>query len=409
MVLRQETDSAQSDRDWKHVSAELGLLLERPVEEQKRAGYFDTLTEILHQPETWLVTAATMSRLSSELEPLLRTATAVILTGSGSSEFAGECVRLPLQRALNVPVQTIGSGSVLTHGSVVLPNEPSALMISFARSGDSPESVAAVSLALSIKPNVRHLVITCNRNGRLISSFAESESVSTVVLDDRTNDRSLVMTSSFTNMVLACLSFSRPADDFLSLTNTISVTGSDLLQQAFQRLPAFARRKFDRGFYLASPPLVGATRESALKMTEMTSGRVMTTCETYLGLRHGPMSAVHPDSLVVCFLSADASVRAYELDLIRELNEKKLGMCKLLVGSDVPLDIAGPNDLIIEHAGLDDDEVTSVLYLLVGQVLAFFRCMEEGLRPDAPSEDGVINRVVGEFRIYEETAALSGS
>jgi tagatose-6-phosphate ketose/aldose isomerase len=411
MASGQKPEIRVPSREGNAGELELSLLLDRSIEEQEHAGYLHTLAEILHQPETWMVTAATMRELSRELDPLLSGAKAIVLTGSGSSEYAGECVRLPLQKALGVAVQTVGSGSLLTHGSVLLPNEPSSLMISFARSGDSPESVAAVSMALAGKPSVRHLVITCNREGRLVSSFADTDDVSAVVLDDRTNDRSLVMTSSFTNMVLACLSFSRRGepDDFLALTQKLSDTGRELLLQAFRRLPSFARQNFTRAFYLGSAALVGATRESALKMMEMTSGRVFTACETYLGLRHGPMSAVHPDSLIVCFLSADASVRAYELDLIRELNDKKLGMCKLLVGCDIPTDIVAPNDLVLEHTGLNDDEVTSILYVAVGQVLAFFRCMEEGLRPDAPSEDGVINRVVGEFRIYEEAAAFSGA
>ena len=60
-------------------------------------------------------------------------------------------------------------------------------------------------------------------------------------------------------------------------------------------------------------------------MLEMTAGEVTTFPETYLGLRHGPMAAVDEGALVVCFLSADPVVRAFEVDLMRELDRKKLG------------------------------------------------------------------------------------
>ena len=259
-----------------------------------------------------------------------------------------------------------------------------------------------------MNPGLRHLIVTCNQHGRLTTSFNEDKDLKAVVLHPRTNDRSLVMTSSFTNMAVAalCLRYLHAPQEFLQSVERLSGTCAELLRAAFDVFPAFVAEPFERAFYLASPSLFGAARESALKMTEMTAGRVITVCETYLGLRHGPMSAVHPDSLVVCYLSANPLIRAYELDVIRELNEKHLGMKKLFLGSDIPLELAGADDLVVDLAGLDDDDTTSILYVVGGQVLALLRCLHEGLRPDAPSEDGVINRVVSDFRIYgmEQTA-----
>ncbi len=383
--------------------------LGRSEEERDGLAYRHTLCEILQQPDTWLKTASQVLACANRLGALLDGCEQVVLTGSGSSEYAGECVRVPLQKALRMPVQTIGSGALLTNGTALLP-ETTALMVSFARSGDSPESVAALQVAQRLNANVRHLIITCNKQGRLSTSFRKGDDLEAIVLDPRTNDRSLVMTSSFTNMALAALglSYLKAPQQFVRHAEQLSETGTNILRTAFERFPEFLQERFERAFYLASPSLFGAARESALKMTEMTAGRVITVCETYLGLRHGPMSAVHPDSLVACFLSADPLVRAYELDVVRELNQKQLGMKKLFIGSDIPSDIARPGDLTIDVAGFDDDDFTSILYVVAGQVLALLRCLQEGLRPDAPSKDGVISRVVGEFRIYgmEETAAV---
>jgi tagatose-6-phosphate ketose/aldose isomerase len=137
-------------------------------------------------------------------------------------------------------------------------------------------------------------------------------------------------------------------------------------------------------------------------MLEMTAGRVSTMCETYLGLRHGPMSYVHKDTLVICFLSSHPTLQAYEADLLRELDQKELGLLKLMVGEGVPSELVRENDVVLECKGLSQvgDENFPVIDAIAAQLLAFFRCLEEGLHPDSPSEDGVISRVVQTFALH---------
>jgi len=157
-----------------------------------------------------------------------------------------------------------------------------------------------------------------------------------------------------------------------------------------------------RAVFLGSGARFGAARETSLKMLEMTAGRVSTLCETYLGLRHGPMSYIHEDSLIVAFLSSDSVLRAYEVDLLRELDHKDLGLLKIIVGENVPQELVRKDDVVVECPGLKElgDENSSIIDVLVGQLLAFFRCMHEGLRPDSPSESGVISRVVQSFTLH---------
>jgi tagatose-6-phosphate ketose/aldose isomerase len=389
------------------ASTAAAALLARTEEEQKRSGYFHTLREILQQPATWLETGRQLAALSAELRETVSGVRTMVLTGSGSSEYAAECVRLPLQNELSIPVQTIGGGVLLTHGGkAIAPGRPG-LMVSFARSGDSPESVGAVSLLLETEPAIRHLVLTCNKDGRLATTWPNDPRVRVVVLDERTNDRSLVMTSSFTNMVLAAASLGmleRP-EKFLALAQGLSLKADELLRNHVDALAALAGCDFQRVVYLASGARFGAARESALKMLEMTSGRIWATCETYLGLRHGPMSAVHADTLIVCCLSSDPLVRAYECDLIRELNRKHLGLAKLIFGESIPADLARGEDVVIDLNGLAElgDDNMPVLDVILGQLLAFFRCRKEGSQPDSPSSDGVINRVVQEFRLHGQS------
>lgn len=381
-------------------------LLSRSEAEQERDGYRNTLREIRQQPATFLDTYERMLRRSEDLKRCLQNVQAVVFTGSGSSEYVGDCVRSAIQRNLNVTCQAIGSGMLLTHGSVALPPLRPLLMVSLARSGDSPESVGALQLLMNREPEVRHLVVTCNSKGKLATRYREDARVTVVALDDRTNDRSLVMTSSFTNMGLAALAlgFLGDSEAYGALCGRLSSISEHVISAGFDSLAAAGRRDFRRAVFLASGSGFGAAREAALKMLEMTAGRVGTLCETYLGLRHGPMSYVDGNSQIVCFLSSEPKVRVYETDLLRELDRKKLGLLKLVVGENVPSDVLRENDVTIECPGLGQigDDNACLVHVVVGQLLAFFRCLHEGLRPDSPSESGVINRVVESFRLHIE-------
>jgi len=391
-------------RDVCERQPEAAKLLGAPDEEQRRRGYFHTLREILQQPSSWIHTAEQMSALASELRPCLAGIRNLVLTGSGSSEYAGHCVSLALQNQLAVNTLAIGGGVLLTHALKALPPERPGLVVSLARSGDSPESVGALSLLLEVDPQLRHLVLTCNANGKLATSYPAESGVHVVALDDGTNDRSLVMTSSFTNLVIAAqfLGFLDAPERYTSSCRKLSGILSNLLQDHFGTLAQIASLNFRRAVFLGTGARLGAARESALKMLEMTAGQVSAMSETYLGLRHGPMSFVHGDTLIVCFLSSDPIARAYECDLMRELDQKNLGLLKLVVGDEVPAEVVREHDVVVDCPGLAEagDDSAPAIDVVVGQMLGFFRCIREGLQPDSPSESGVINRVVQSFTLH---------
>jgi len=380
-------------------------LLARSPEEQHRLGYFHTLREICQQPATWMQTCPLMLSCTPILKESLDGIASLILTGSGSSEYAGDCVRLALQNELRVTTQAIGGGVLLTDGSKALPLGRPGLMVSLARSGDSPESGGALSRLLALEPKIRHLVLTCNEAGNLAKTYQDHSRVHVITMEEGTNDQSLVMTSSFTNLVLAArfLGLVEQPETYRAICERLSILGGQLLNTHFDTLSRVAGVRFQRAVFLGSGSRFGAAREAALKMLEMTAGRVTTLCETYLGLRHGPMSYVHNDTLVVCFLSSDPTIRAYEADLLRELDQKELGLLKVIVGEDVPKELVQANDVVVECRGLRElgDQNAPIIDVVVGQLLGFFRCLDEGLRPDSPSEDGIINRVVQSFTLHQ--------
>jgi len=277
------------------LPGEIGGLLAAPPADQDLRGYRHTLREICQQPLTWLETASRMSARAAVIEASLAAVDsdgalgAVVLTGSGSSLYAGECLSLALQSALGIPVQPVSAGMVLTHPTGCLSARLPSLMVSFARSGNSPESCGAVDAVREALPACRHLVITCSGQGRLATRYRDDPRVATVVLDDRTCDRSLVMTSSFTNMVLAgqVLGMTRDPDGYRARGATLARLGGELLLRYADALARVARAEYRSAVYLGSGCRYGSARESALKMLEMTAGEVTTFPETYLGLRYG--------------------------------------------------------------------------------------------------------------------------
>ena len=378
-------------------------LFEPAPEQREAAGYGHTLAEICQQPETWTGTARQVIKARAGLAESLKDSRWLMITGSGSSQYAGECLHPALQVELGMPTLTLGGGWLLMDGMRAVPPARPALLVSLARSGDSPESSGVVELFLEAEPCVKHLIITCNARGRLATCFGSDPRVMVLPLDARTNDQSLVMTSSFTNMVIAtrALGFLGDIGAFEKLVDGLASAAKLLLLHQTGVLAGVARRSFKKAVFLASGCRYGAARESALKMLEMNSGRISTMAETYLGLRHGPMCVIDRETLVVCFLASDPLTRAYEEDLLAELNHKELGARKLIVGADIPSALLNEDDVTLEIPGVAalGDANVPVLDVMVGQLLAFFRCLAEDLWPDKPVTN-VINRVVESFTIY---------
>jgi D-galactosamine 6-phosphate deaminase/isomerase len=380
--------------------------------EQRERGYGHTLREICQQPLTWPRTAATMAADADRIQGVLEDSGirdrsgsgGLVLTGSGSSFYACECAAVPLQESLGVVARALPAGLILTHPRAALPASGRYLAVSLARSGDSPESGAAVE-RLRREERARQLLITCNRNGALAVRYRSAPRIESIVLPAETNDQSLIMTSSFTNLVLAARSLADGGEDLRKSAERLAAAARALLVEGAGDLASLARRPYPAVVYLGSGGLLGAAHESALKMLESNEGRVVTVADSFLGLRHGPMAAVGESSLIVAFLSSDPVVRAYERDVLVELRRKGLGRWRLVVGERIPTELAPEaEDVLLDVSGGDrrlEDRELALLDAVAGQLLAFFRCLHGGGRPDQPSS-GVIRRVVESFAIHAD-------
>ncbi len=339
-----------------------------------------THDEIYQQPDTWPETLARVraARLDALPPP--------VLTGAGTSAYAAQAVEPAWPRARAVP-----STELFLEFRRYLDDD--GLVVSLARSGDSPESIAVVSKIQRALPRVRHIALTPNPQGRL----ANWPGVQAVLLDPRTNDRSLVMTSSFTNLVLAGLALARPAEVAAALP-VLARAVRDALPQLDEEAARWAERPPSRFVALASPALKAAAREACLKVLEMTAGRVAALAETYLGLRHGPMSFLQSETIVLCFVSSDPALRRYELDLARELRAKGLGRL-------IALGPAPPDDfdrVLQTPASALPDWLRTPAEIVFAQLLGWHLSRRFGLDPDNPSPARVISRVVQGVRIYDE-------
>jgi tagatose-6-phosphate ketose/aldose isomerase len=369
----------------------------------------DTAREIDHQPAAWRRTFASVTAMGAAIRGFLfsgaDSARTIILTGAGSSEYVGRAIDRGLQRKLNVEVTTVPTTHFVTHCETVFLPHRDYVLLSFARSGNSPESVATFQRVAEQFPRVKQAVITCNKDGELARLAGRDRSSLCILLPEETNDKSLAMTSSFSSLALAGLSLGF-ADSFSSFEPVLSkaVAGAERVMAEYAgSLFDFARLPFTRACYLGSNALLGCMQEARLKMQEMTAGRVVAAFDSFLGLRHGPQVFVNGECVVVASLSSVPAVQRYERDLLKELKAKKQGIGTLVLCAKADKEIRELSDAVIElfpsTEPLEDD-YRVLTDIVAGQILATFKSIHLGLSPDNPSPDGIINRVVAGVRLY---------
>ena len=390
----------------------LSSLVDLPVHEQKARGFFFTAREIAQQPDTWKMTLDKFkehqARICNFLEAVglrkeLEQRPVVILVGAGTSDYIGQALELLLRQKWGCEVSACASTELLPNlEDYVVPGRRY-LWISFSRSGDSPEAVAVVERAIELHPGIAHLVVTCNAEARLIAVCKEAARSCVVVLDDAVNDRSLAMTSSFTNMVLIgqCLAHAWSIEEYSAIVERLVRSGRDFLPRAEKEAERIASLGFSRLCVVGTGSLAGVAKESALKVLEMTAGRMKTMSETVLGLRHGPMAALDAETLFLCFVSGDGRRGKYARDLLREVEEKGVTAERIAVGPASAREEIAP--YCESYLAVEDDIADAyrpVLDVIFGQMLGMYCSVARDLKPDSPSPGGVINRVVQKFGIY---------
>ncbi len=379
---------------------------------QEKSAVF-TLTEIYQQPATWEKTCRQIAEHKDEIQKFIDQVITcddfdVILTGAGTSEFVGNALFPHLAGLLNHKVKSYGTTDIVATPEAYLSRTKPTLLISFGRSGNSPESVGAIDAAEAVCDNIYHLFVTCNKNGALSKRAATTENCYAINLTDETHDQSFAMTSSYSNMYLAtylCFHLNE-LDKVLEEVGKIGAAGQNFLDNKYGIAQQIVDDyDFKRIVYLGSNTLKGTSQESALKMLELTAGRVVTMYDTPMGFRHGPKSIVDDTTLTVVYLSDDPYTRQYEVDLVKEMSGQRKGNKIVAVMRSQDDEVAALVDYTVSY-DLDDAYENVLLgldYILFAQTLAVLKSLSLDITPDNPCPTGEVNRVVKGVTLYPYT------
>jgi len=354
-----------------------------------------THREVMHQPDVWLTAARELPALAEDVRGWIRARgyEEVWFCGAGTSAFIGESVSAYLnERRTTVRYRAVPTTELVAHPRALLRPGTRRLLVSFGRSGESPETLA--TLALLDRSDAGGLHITCNASGALARSVGPRQRA--LVLPPETHDAGFAMTSSYSTMLLYALACfdDLPIPDIGPRLQAIAAAGREVLAAAGKLAAALPPPQ--RVAFLGGGELGGAARESALKVLELTAGRVAAFWESPLGFRHGPKSLVNDATRIVVLLSPDADARRYDADVVAELREQYDPGRVITVG-------AGDSGADIPFAGIAPGWNVP-LYVLPAQVIAVTWSDRMGLNVDDPFPGGQLSRVVQGVRIYPPAA-----
>lgn len=372
-----------------------------------------TLNEIYQQPSTWRKTCAQLAACRDELQAfldqvLLADDFDVVLTGAGTSEFVGNSLFQALNKKYNYKVKSYATTDIVPSPEDFLSHTKPTILVSFGRSGNSPESIGAVDAAEVVCQNLYHLFVTCNPDGALSKMAKDRKNCFALNLTPETHDQSFAMTSSFSNMYMATyLAFNLDRlEEITAQIEKVCAAGEAFLDNTWSVAQQIVEEfDFNRIVYLGNVALKGVSQESALKMLELTAGKVATMFDSPCGFRHGPKSIIDDCTLTVVYLSDDPYRRQYEVDLIKEMSGQRKKN-RIVAVVNTPCD--GLKELVDYTVELNvgaslENVLLGFDYILFAQTLAALKSLSMGITPDNPCPTGEVNRVVKGVTLYPYT------
>lgn len=373
----------------------------------KQLDAYETAREINHQPSTWRKTKqqydANQEKYQAFIKDYINNPLAnIVFSGAGSSEFVGNTLMGNLKTKVKANLQSIPTTDLLTDVAACLDKDAPTIMVSFGRSGNSPESIGAFLEVENHCTDIKHIFITCNANGKLADLANHHDNILSIELTPETHDIGFAMTSSFTNMYLMALLLLDPSitsNDVETLSLAVEAFLNEGYQVLKQQMDQF---DFERIVYLGSHTHKGIAQESALKLLELTGGETASLFNTFLGFRHGPKSFLNAKTLSVMYLSTKPEVRRYEIDLITEMSQEENKGQILIVdtlknASDYDFDHL---KVIYQEAKSLHDNLVTLAYVSLAQTLSLFKSLALDRTPDNPDPSGSVNRVVKGVTLY---------
>ncbi|GBG96324.1 SIS domain-containing protein [Lactococcus termiticola] len=379
-------------------------MFELAEEELKAVGAIHTVKETLNQPDLWREVWAGYIEQREEIEGFLAGLISqhgrlrVIFTGAGSSQYVGDILVKSLTElgdTEHFSFESIGTTDIVSAPKATLVADRPTLLVSFARSGNSPESVATVDLVEQVVKDSYHLVLTCASEGQLAKKGHELEKGMTCLLPPSSNDQGFAMTGSCSSMtLLATLIFSQEKlGEKEEAVNILASLAEDIFRRE-DEITACISRETERLVYLGSSSLAGFVREASLKVLELTAGQIATVFDSSMGFRHGPKSFINDKTAVFIFMDNQAYTRKYDMDLYHEVKKDGIAERVLAIGQGLSEDFSYKTAPELKSAYLVFPA------FVFAHVIALKASLLVGNTPDTPSHSGTVNRVVKGVKIY---------
>lgn len=383
-------------------------MLDWTNQQLEEIGAVITTNEIKQQPELWNETLEIFNShkesLMAFLEGFKKETTEkirVIFTGAGTSAYVGDVVKPHLTRYGNTSdfiFEAIPTTDIVSAPLNYFKEDSPTLLVSFARSGNSPESAATIDLANQVVKNVKHLIISCAPEGKLAVNAKDDKNSFVMLMPTRSNDQGFAMTGSFSCMTLAVLLiFDLVHTDHELIVSTMVNMGKQVVTME-DTLSNVVAQDFNRVVYLGSESLSGLTREAQLKLLELTAGKIATVFDSSLGFRHGPKSFVDDKTLVFGFVSNDTYTSQYDVDILEEINGNAIAV-ETIALSQNKTQYSGKNISLTNDYQLADGFLALPL-VMIAQIIALLTSVKVKNKPDTPSPTGTVNRVVQGVTIH---------
>ena len=385
-------------------------MFEKTEQELTELGAQITTAEIKQQPELWRDTFNIYQSNKDAIEQFLAEAremangqrVSVVFTGAGTSDYVGDTCAPYLRHVGNTDVfdfKPIATTDIVSDPAGFLRAEDPTILVSFARSGNSPESLAAVEIAGKFVKNIKFLNITCAPEGKLAVESADDPRALTLLIP-RANDKGFAMTGSYSCMtLLSTLIFDVSSDERKKAwIEQAALMGEEVVSREAE-IADFLSGDFNRVTYLGSGSFVGLAQEAQLKILELAHGLVATSWDSCMGYRHGPKSFVDDKTLVFVFMNNDEYTRQYDLDILNEIDGDGIAAKTIAVQQDGATSF---EHTAFTFAGRDalPEGYLALPFVMVAQVISLLNSVRVGNTPDTPSPSGTVNRVVKGVTIH---------
>mgnify|MGYP000189613529 CR=1 FL=1 len=386
-------------------------MFELSTDELNNLGAEITTQEIRQQPELWEETFEIYENNKDEIEKFLNeiiekhSKVRVIMTGAGSSAYVGESLLPYLKQHGNEKAfdfQAVATTNLVSNPKSYFKADFPTILISYARSGNSPESIASVDLGKKLVDDFYQITITCALEGQLAQNAEGDDTNFLLLMPERTNDQGFAMTGSFTCMTLStALIFDKASiEDKQNYVTQMIELSNDVIARE-NEIEELLDTEFERVTYLGSGVHAGIAREVQLKILELTAGAKATQFDSSLGFRHGPKSFVNESSVVLVFVSNDAYTRQYDIDMLEELRLDEVANTVCAIQVDTDNNFKGITFSLDEKYADLPDAYLALPYTVFGQIVSLLTAVKVGNTPDDPSANKTVNRVVQGVAIHE--------